>query len=180
MNTLLLGNIVSMIGSILMVAIGLIKQKNNILKAQCVQFAVMGTANLILGGVTGFVSGVVGIARNLFCLKWEFTTFWKLLAMAIQSALTLGVNRAGLIGWFPTIAACLYTWFLDTKSEIRLKAVIIVTMVLWVMYDWTIRNYAAMLFDALTILSNAAGILLLYRRKHCAENGKISKKTDVF
>lgn len=180
MHTLLLGNIVSLTGSILMVAIGLIKQKNNILKAQCVQFAVMGTANLILGGVTGFISGIVGIARNLFCLKWAFTTFWKLLAILIQSALTLGVNQAGLVGWFPTIAACLYTWFLDTKSEIRLKAVIIITMVLWLIYDMMIRNYAAMLFDALTILSNAAGILLLCRQKQCAGNGKISKKTDVF
>lgn len=70
MNSILLGNGIALFGAVLMAAIGLIKQRKHILAAQCVQFGIMGIANLILGGINGFVSALVSITRNLICLKW--------------------------------------------------------------------------------------------------------------
>ena len=95
MNTILVANILAFIGAMMMVGIGLLKKKQQILLAQCVQFLVLGAANMLLGGMTGLVSNLISVARNLFCLKWDYTMQWKLIFIGVQVVLSMGVpNRA--------------------------------------------------------------------------------------
>lgn len=165
MRIILIGNIVSFIGAMIMIAIGLIKEKKNILLAQCFQFAIMGIGNLILGGVTGFISNVISIFRNMICFKREFTWPFKVLFCILQVGISAFVNELGLIGWLPIIAAIIFTWSLDTRNEIVLKSVIIITEILWIIFDLTIHNYVTAVFDILTIVSNTAGIILILRKR---------------
>ena len=53
MDRIIIGNALSLIGAILMACIGLLKKRKQILTVQCVQFGIMGMANLVLGGITG-------------------------------------------------------------------------------------------------------------------------------
>lgn len=165
MNHLLLGNGIALFGAVLMAGIGFIKQRKHILVAQCVQFGIMGIANLILGGINGFVSALVSITRNLICLKWELTTPIKIGIISIQAVLALSINRSGVIGILPGLSACICTWFLDTKDEIKLKTVIIIAQVCWVVYDLSILNYVSFVFDILTILANLVGILTIIQQR---------------
>lgn len=170
MNTVLLANIVSFIGALMMVGIGLLKKKHQILLVQSVQFMIQAGANLMLGGVTGAVSNGVSVLRNVFCLRWEYTTRWKIVFLAVQIIFSAGVNTMGLLGWLPVISMIIYTWFLDLKSEIQLKIVMIVAQLMWVVYDFTLMNYVSFTFDILTIISNLLGIrLILKERKQESE-----------
>lgn len=162
-NRIVLGNIVAFIGAIIMVLIGLIKTKKRILLAQSIQFAVMGIGNLILGGVSGFVSNIVSIFRNLVCCYRPLTVPLKLLFIAILAGLALFTNNLGIIGLCPVISAVLFTWFLDS-DEITLKIIIIITSVLWIIFDFTIRNYVTMAMDVFTIISNTIGIFLIRKK----------------
>ncbi len=141
-----------------MVYVGFLRTKKSILTAQSVQCLIMGLGNLILGGMTGFMANMVTIARNLFCLKKELTVPFKLTFIALQLALGVPFNNLGVIGLLPVLAACLFTWFMDTKSEIVLKILIITAQVMWLVFDATIRNYVSVTMDVFTILSNLAGI----------------------
>ena len=173
MNIILIANGVALVGSLLMMGIGLVKKREQILLLQCVQFTIQGAANMLLGGVTGLISNGVSVARNLFCLKCEYTTLWKILFLAVQVVLTMGVNNLGLLGWLPMISAVIYTWFLDLKDEIHLKTVMIIAQIMWVIYDFMLMNYVAFAFDLLTICSNLVGIrLILKDRKAAAETPK--------
>ena len=165
MNHILLGNGIALFGAALMAAIGLIKQRKHILTAQCIQFGIMGVANLILGGISGFVSALVSITRNLICLKWKFTTHIKIGIISIQAVLALGINRSGVIGTLPGLSACICTWVLDTKDEIKLKEVIIIAQVCWLIYDLSILNYVSFAFDIITILANLIGIVTITRQR---------------
>ena len=165
MNHILLGNGIALFGAVLMAAIGFIKQRKHILAAQCVQFGIMGIANLILGGISGFVSALVSISRNLICLKWELTTPIKIGIIAVQAALALSINQDGIIGTLPGLSACICTWFLDTKDEIKLKVVIIIAQVCWLIYDLSILNYVSFAFDIITILANLIGIVTIARQR---------------
>lgn len=165
MNYILLGNGIALFGAVLMVAIGFIKQRRHILTAQCVQFGIMGIANLILGGINGFVSALVSITRNLICLKWELTTPIKIGIISIQAVLALSIDRSGVIGILPGLSACICTWFLDTKDEVKLKVVIIIAQVCWLIYDRSILNYVSFAFDIITILANLIGIVLIVRQR---------------
>lgn len=165
MNTLLIGNCISFVGCLIMVSIGFLKKKSHILAAQSVQCAFMGFGNLILGGVSGFICNMVTILRNLAFVKLRPTTGLKVLFIVLQVALSLGSLSAGLVSWLPILAAALFTWFLDTKSETKLKLVILTTQVMWLIYDIYYRNYVATAFDVMTMISNTIGLHMILKSK---------------
>ena len=169
MNTVLLGNIVALVGAAIMVSTGFLKTKKQILIAQCFQYGVLSASNAILGAFTGITANVVGIARNLFCMKREFTAPWKLIFIAAQMILFFAFNADGWFGLLPAAATCAYTWFLDLKDEVKLKIVIIVTVLCWAVYDFVFKNYVTFAFDLGTVVSNAVGIITL--RKAAAKRG---------
>lgn len=168
MHSVLIGNIVSFIGASLMVAIGFMKKRELILTMQCLQFGILGIANLILGGVTGFVSGLISIVRNLICRKRALTWPLKAGIMGVQILISLLVNQMGFVGWLPVIAACYYTWKIDVKSEEELKVVIIIMQAIWLVYDLLLQNYTSFCFDAFTIISNAIGFFQLRKKARLA------------
>ena len=156
---LLLGNIAAFVGCVIMVCIGLVKKKEHILTYQCVQFAFMGLGNLALGAGAGLISNVVSILRNLVFARVKSTTGLKLGFIVVQAALTLIIGGPAWIEWLPVIAVVVYTWFLDTKSDMAFKFLILGTQVLWLIYDFYYRNYVAFTFDILTMISTVIGML---------------------
>lgn len=165
MTPLLLGNAISMVGCLIMVLIGFLKKKNHILIAQCIQCLFMGVGNLVLGGISGFVCNMVTIVRNLVFVKFRNTTFLKVGFIALQFVLSLGTLSAGFISWLPLLAAALFTWCMDTQSAARLKICILVTQVMWLIYDLYYRNYVASAFDVMTMVSNCIGLYMVCKKK---------------
>ncbi len=161
-NQLLIGNIVIFIGALFMVSIGLIKSKKNILIAQNFQFLIMGIGNLILGGTSGFISNMVSIVRNIFCLKFELTMKWKVFFIVLQTAVSgFFMYFTGFSAWeiLPIMSAMLFTWMLDTDKASVLKAVIITAQFMWLAYDFHIHSVTGLFFDSMTILSNLIGMV---------------------
>lgn len=165
MNTFILGNAVSMVGCLIMVAIGLLKKKSHILIAQSVQCCFMGLGNLILGGVSGFICNIVTVIRNLVFVKYPVTRKLKIAFILLQLALSAGSLSINLITWLPLIAASLFTWYLDTTSTAKLKIVILCTQVMWLIYDLYYRNYVAAAFDVMTMISNLIGFFMVKKSK---------------
>lgn len=161
MNTLLIGNLISGIGCLLMVAIGLLRKKSHILIAQSFQCGFMGVGNLVLGGTSGFIANMVTIIRNLVFVKCRSTTALKLFFIALQFLLSLGSLSGGFVCWLPILAAALFTWFLDTPNMTTLKLVIITTQIMWLIYDIYYHNYVATVFDVMTLISNVIGFFLV-------------------
>lgn len=166
MHALFFGNVFSLIGCLIMVAIGFLKKNQQILLAQSVQCLFMGVGNLVLGGVSGFICNIVTILRNLVFLKFQNTAFLKVFFIVLQFLLSLSTLSAGLISWLPLIAAALFTWCMDTRSAAKLKICILCTQVLWLIYDLYYRNYVASAFDVLTMVSNLIGLSMLYKKKN--------------
>ncbi len=164
MNILLIGNAISMIGCLIMVGIGFLRKKTHILIAQSVQCVFMGAGNLILGGVSGFVCNIVTILRNLAFLKFRNTTAMKIFFVALQFVLSISTLSAGWISWLPIVSAALFTWYMDTQSQAKLKVVILCTQVMWLTYDLYYRNYAASAFDVMTFVSNCIGLYMILRK----------------
>lgn len=163
MSALLLGNLLSMLGCTLMVAGGFIKKKSRILFVQSFQFALQSSANLILGAINGFVCGIVGIVRNIVFSRVKSSVPLKLFFIVLQFALSVGALKNGAIEWLPIISGALFTWFLDTKNEATLKKAIIVSQLMWLVYDASFKNYVGACFDFMTMCSNLIGIYMLNR-----------------
>lgn len=161
MSQILIGNIVCMIGSIIMIFTGLIKSNRKVILVQCGQFGFLAVGNLILGGISGFISDAIGIIRNLVSLKFTLKWYVKIFFIILQIILTAIFNKAGFIGWLPTFAACIFTWCIDTKSEVLLKLLIILAQTMWGIYDISIKNYGTLFFDLMTITTSFISIIKL-------------------
>jgi len=161
-----------------MVLSGVLKEKNKILWAQNVQFAIMGTGNFVLGGISGGIADYISIVRNLISLKWEFKWYFKIFFIVIQVILTAIFNDMGIIGWLPTAAACIFTWCLDTKNEILLKILIMLAQLMWAIYDLNIKNYSTMAFDIATMISNTIGIIRIIITKKTGTKIPVSNVSD--
>lgn len=165
MDRIIIGNALALVGCILMAGTGLVKRRNQILLVQCIQFGFMGMANLMLGGITGTLSALVSIARNLVCAKRELTLPLKVLFTAALIVLCLYANTAGWLGVLPVLSTCIYTWLLDIKGERKLKVILIAAQLFWLIYDFALSNYVAFAFDIITILTNLIGIAALTREE---------------
>lgn len=159
----ILGNALSLVGCAIMVAIGLVKKKEKILLYQCVQYGFMGLGNLALGAVSGTISNLLGIARNLVFAKTKGSWWLKLLFILIQVAMTAASWNGRAIEVLPILATVVFVLFLDTKSDVLFKAINIVAMLMWVIYDFCYGNYVAFTFDILTIVSSFMAMFYLLK-----------------
>jgi len=158
---LLLGNILSFAGCLLMVAAGFIKKKDRVLLIQCVQFTLMGSGHLCLGASSGVVANIVSILRNLTFVKFKGTIWLKIFFVVLQFVMTLYTGLGEPISWIPLIAAVVYTWFLDLCGPIGFKVLNIGCQVLWCIYDLYFMNFAGFAFDVLSMITNFWGIVLI-------------------
>lgn len=160
------GHIFTLLGCLIMVAIGVIKSKQHMLIAQCAQFGLQSVGNALLGSASGCVAGVVSIVRILAFTKVKKVTPWlKLGFIALQAALTWFFGATTLVQWLPVIAMIPYTWYLDTENATLFKVVNVLGVCMWLVHDIWYGIYFSVFFDVLTIVSTAVGIGLLLRDK---------------
>lgn len=150
MNKIILGNIIAFLAASLAIIVGIIKNKNKILHIQNIQYIAFAISNIILGGVSGIITNLISILRNILCYKEKLTNTISTLIILISVILTLKFNNLGLIGLLPLIANSIYTIFLNTKDEFKFKILIIVTMTLWIIYDLTIKSYSSAIIEIIS------------------------------
>ncbi len=156
---LIIGNVVALIASLIMVYTGCIKSKQKILYAQNIQMGLLGISNLVLGGFSGAAINAVGIIRNILCYYNKFGLKEKIFITILSTVLTIIFNNLGLIGYLPLIAIVVYTWLITIKDVVKFKILIIFTLVLWIVYDFTVKSYTACAFDLFTIVTNVIAII---------------------
>lgn len=162
---LLLGNAFAFIGCALMIAVGLIKKKKNMLIAQTAQFAFQSLSNLVLGSVNGFFSCVLSVIRIFVFTRVKVTVWLKLAFLAVQFAFSLWMGADSFYEWVPFMSVLAYTWYLDTENPIVFKLVNLLGVILWAFHDIHYLNYVAFAFDILTMVSTLTGIALLLKER---------------
>ena len=162
--TLIIGNTIAFIASILMVYSGIFKNKKKILFVQNIQMILLAISNLVLGGITGCIINAIGVVRNTLCYYEKFNLIEKIIIIVLSVGLTLIFNNMGIVGIFPLISIVVYTLFMTTKKLLYFKYLVIFTMVMWAIYDITIKNYIAFIFDIFTIVTNIIAIININRK----------------
>jgi len=68
-TALIIGNIFGLIGSVVMIIVGSIKDKNKAILVQTLQLIILAISNLVLGSISGFIINLVSIVRNILSNK---------------------------------------------------------------------------------------------------------------
>ena len=154
MISIIIGNIIALIASILMVYSGTLKQKKKILHFQTVQIGMSVISNIILGGITGAIINALSLIRNTLCYKDKLGLKEKVVITILATILTLKFNNLGYIGLLPLISTVTYIWLMNIKNVKRFKLLIIFTMLMWFIYDIVIKSYTSAIFDFINIVAN--------------------------
>lgn len=163
--TLIIGNIIALLASILIVFISYAKNKKNIIILQTLQVSLLTLSNLILGGLTGAIINAITIVRNILCYKNKLTKLNITIISVLLIVLSLYFNNLSLIGVLPLISTVIYTVFINTKSTIILKLLLLLNMICWGIYDFTIQSYTSAIFDFLGIITSIISICQLKANK---------------
>lgn len=171
MDPILIGNAIALVGALLMVAGGFLTHRKHILLTQSAQFTVQAVSNFILGGISGSVSNILSLARNLFCLDHQLSPVLAVGFIAVQTAITLAVDQTGWLLWLPILATAAFTFTINTKNEILLKSSVIFGQLCWTVYDLSLQNYVSTAFDLFGVVSNLLGILTIWRKAKQKHSG---------
>lgn len=153
-----LGNIISLAGCIIMILIGFIKSKQKIMFAQCVQFTLQGISHMVLGGVSGAIGCAVSILRNIVFSKVKTSTPLKIGFIVLQIVLSVGAVSMNPVTWIPIVAVAAFTWYIDLEDVIKFKWVMIITIILWLIYDLYHLNFVMASADVFTMASTGYSI----------------------
>ena len=160
---IIIGNIIALIASILMTFSGLQKSKKKILFIQIIQIFLTIISNLVLGGYTGAIVNAISLIRDILLYKDKVGVKEKIILIIFAIGLSIAFNNLGLIGLLPLIATVTYMLFMDTKDVIKFKILIIISMILWFIYDLTIKSYTSSVFDILSALTHLIAIIQIIK-----------------
>lgn len=165
-NTLLIiGNTIALIASILMVLSGIIKNKKKFIYVQSIQIFLSVISNLVLNGITGAIINFISFIRNVLCYKNKLGLIAKIIITIISIVLCVLFNNLGIIGYLPLISTIIYLWLMNEKDIIKFKYIVIITIGLWIVYDFTIKSYTAAIFDILYVVTNTISVIQIKRRR---------------
>ena len=161
---LIIGNIIALIASLLFVYSSVLKKKKKILIAQIIQKGLSSISNVILKGYSGAVVHFISLIRNVLCYYDKLYLFVKIVISIITIILTVIFNNMGLIGILPLISSLIYLWFMDTKDIIKFKYLMLITIILWGIYDLTIKSYTSFGFNAFSAIATILSIIQIQKK----------------
>lgn len=154
-----IGNILSLVASVWMMAAGPIREKGRTLWHQTGYVAVFLVADVILGGISGAVASAITIVRNAMYETGRYRTWMTAPFVAAHYALSYAIGRTASPLWLlPPTASSILVVSLLVGSDRPFKLMIIVELLLWLVYDVSIRAYTGAAFDVLCIATNIIGL----------------------
>lgn len=160
---IIIANIIDLLAACVQIWSGTLRKKQSILIAQIVQLLMQTVSMVILGGITGAVSNIIGCIRNYICYKEKLNVLWKTILIVAQLILTVLFNTQGLFGWLPFIVCTAYVLFMDIKNPIHFKILVTLSYVPWIYYFIVLKSYTGAVFATGTVITNT--ITLFKMRK---------------
>ncbi len=170
----LIANIVGLVGSLLMVLMGCLKKKKDVLLAQNGQLVLLGISNVMMGGYIGAIVNVIAIFRNILCSKNKLNLFWVIIITMVTIVIGVICNSdQGLVSYLPVFASLIFLFFMNLIDMIKFKAMSAFVMFLWFIYDLELHLYTTAFFDLITVFSC---LVVMYHLAHERPNTQKKQK----
>ena len=161
----LIANMFSTGACIVMVILGFVRKKENLVKGQAIQLGLLAVSNTMLQAYSGTIGNVIGVVRCFILPKAKKPIYWKVGFIVAQFLITLlmmiFVTKDYAIWqcWIPFSYAIILTCVLDCKSVVVFKVAIAVAQALFFFFDLYHGNYGSMAADLLTVFTNVTSVI---------------------
>ena len=155
MNTILLANIIMIIGEGFFFLGSTRKDKRSILLCQIASMLIMGVASFLLKGYSAIVMDAVGIVRNILSINNISSSFLSYLFIVLTIVLGILFNSNSLWGILPIVANVTQSLIIHnekvTVRQLRLASAF--SSLCWAVFNFVIKGYAGMAFNIANCLS---------------------------
>lgn len=174
---LIVGNILSFIGVVLLGISSLVHDKKRILFYQIYNCLFTTLSNIVLGGFSGATVNFAALVRNWLVYHGKNTHKITIVIAIIMTIIGVSVNQHGIIGTLPIIASIQYTlwlgWGFTSAQSVKLALAINVSI--WAVYDAVI-----MAFPSLAVRMIILGLSVLgYYKSASSQSKKSRRKTPA-
>lgn len=129
------------------------KTKTQILFLQTISFFFKSIHYLLLGGFSGFLISLVSMIRNIIFLKIEKTILWLITFIFLY--LLMGIySYENIFSVLPVLATIIYTLTVNKNNLLYLRTGLIITSIVWLIYNIYINSYSGIIVQIITLVSN--------------------------
>ena len=142
MNTLILGNLISLCASACLAASCCAKSKNSAYRLQAAESAVLCGSYLVFSAWAGLITQILSVIRNLMVVRGKFSARWMVLFTGLAVVLGAAVNDRGLIGLLPvaaTVQLTLCNHFCENMKQVKVS--FLVNALQWMAFSFCIGDY---------------------------------------
>jgi hypothetical protein len=114
---------------------------------------VYGAHFLMLGNMAAAGSATISAARTYASIR---SKSWWVAGAAVALNLAVGWKVAGRgLGWLPVLASCVATVAFFTLEGVRLRMVLLMTTLAWLVNGWVSRSVGGVVLETLIATANA-------------------------
>ena len=169
MNKLMIINTIAAIGCLLLLVSNSLKKEKAMMTGQMISAVFLAAADFLAGSITGMSISVLSIGRNVLCMKDKLNKAQKAVIITLSVLIGIFANHNGLIGLLPSAANIINTAFM--KNELRrLKLIVLLTSVLWLMHDLYMGVYVTCVLDVISIVTSAIFLIRIAKNPVNGEN----------
>ncbi len=145
-TTIIIGNIFSLCAMISDSISGTRKKHSEILAVQIISQFFYSASSLVLKGYSSTVQSAVAILRNFAAIKNIKSKLIEWILILLGVVLGVVFNSNGLLGYLPVVANFIYSVsvFIFKSNEKTLKAVFVVNMIMFAIFNAAIMNYVGL------------------------------------
>lgn len=163
---LIIGNFISLIAAVFTAKSSWARDRAHIYLYQVVQCLLLAVASIFFNSYAGIVTLLVCALRNYLASMGKLDKKATVLCFFLVLIPGILLNNRGYIGGIVIAANVIYTLGMYlTKSELAIKANMILNLTLWIIYEILIIDVPSAVADAAALVVAAASVVRFLRRR---------------
>lgn len=140
------------------------KTTRQILLLQTFAFFFKSIHYYLLGGISGFLTSIVSMIRNLIFFKIKSNKIWTILCIIIY--LIIGIfTYQTIYSALPVLATIIYTIIINKDKASLLRWGMFITSIIWLTYNIYINSYSGIIIQIIILISNIWAIIKLDKKE---------------
>jgi len=140
------------------------KTTKHILFMQTIAFFFKTLHYYLLGGISGFLTSLISMIRNLIFYKIKESKLWTTLFILIYLIIGI-ITLKDIYTLLPVLATITYTIVINYNNPKYLRYGIFITSLTWLIYNIYIISYSGIIIQIVMIISNIIAIIKLDKKR---------------
>ncbi len=145
------------------------KNTKQILFMQTISFFFKTIHYYLLGGISGFLTSLISMIRNLIFYKIKQSKIWVVVFIIIYLIIGI-ITLKSIYTLLPVLATITYTLIINYDNPKYLRYGMIITSISWLIYNIYIISCSGIILQSATLITNIIAIIKLDKKKDIPYN----------